>query len=276
MKRFFSILLTLSIAILMLTGCSEKDSDNPNGIEELWAYSLDQFFPVEDIISLFNDSDQEDILEDNIEIRSLFSILVSAEDGWNWQTRGVRDLLWEEFAAGYLIPDDEGRVYFGSFSDQGINTYNVKYAEVVDVYRAFQLVKPDGTIAVYELNSMDSEMITNHDDEQEAAIKFSDFIPEEITKIDSVEFVAADGYQKTYSIEELNDGYWLMNSGKTIFPGFPDMPGSKKKFNFLKQIIVHGNLEVVEEPAFGNYADESDFQFTLPDNLTDYDYIIWE
>jgi len=276
MKRFLAILTALVITFLLLTGCSEKDSDNPNELDEIRAYGLDQFFQMEDVMNLFSTEDQEDILEDAIEIRSLFSALVSAEDGWNWRNRGVRDLKWEEFSNGYLIPDDDGKVYFGSFVDQGVNTYNVKYAELVDIFRAFQLVKPDETIAVFELNRMDSELVINHEDIEEAAIKFTDFILEEINIIDSVAFLAADGYQKTYSADEFNDGYWLLNSQRTIFPGFPDMPGSKKRFKFLKQIIIFGEMDIVDEPSYGNHAEESDYQFTLPENLDDYEYIIWE
>jgi len=275
-KRFFLILAVVVLTILIFSGCSEKDNNNPNDVDESYAYNLGQFLSADDFLNLFSEECQEDILEDNIDVRTLFSALVSDEGGWNWHTRNIRDLTWEEFAEGYLIPDNEGRVYFENYSAQGINTYNVKYAETVDIYRAFQLVKPDETIAVYNLNGLDTELVDNHDDVQEAAIDLSAIVPDEITAIDSVVFQAADGYQKTYTPEEFVDGYWLINSQKTIFPSFPDMSGSKKKFKFLEKIIIFGDLEMVDEPAFGNYADESDLQFAFPEDLSEFDYIIWE
>jgi len=276
MKQLFIVLAAMIFTLFSVIGCSEKDSGNSTGPDELKAYKLDQFFQMEDLMNLFTADDQDDIIENSIEIRSLFSMLVTAEDGWNWRNRGVRDLKWDEFANGYLIPEDDGKVYFGSFVDLGVNTYNVKYADIIDIYRVFQLVKPDETIALYELNGMNTELVTNHNDVDEAAIKFSDFIPDEITLIDSVIFLAVDGYQKSYSADEFNDGYWLSNSQQSIFPGFPDMPNSKKKFKLLQQIIIFGEMNSVEEPTFGNHADESDHQFAFPENFDDLDYIIWE
>lgn len=274
MKKLLSILIIVMITMFVVTGCSENDSDSTGPVEIL-AYSLDQFIPADNLMNLFHDDDQDAILEDGIEIRNLFSIHVVASDGWSWRSRGMRDLKWDEFASGYLIPEDEGKIYIDAFASQGVNTYNVKYAQDVDVYRTFELVKPDDTNALYQLSSMTTEQVENYDGAMEDAIKLTDFIPAEITTVDSVMFTAADGYAKTYSTDEFNAGYWLKDSAKTIFPGL-DLPGSKKKFKFLKTITVYGDQDAVEDPFVSNFSDTPDYDMVFPEDLSDFDSIVWE
>ncbi|MBN2460687.1 MAG: hypothetical protein JXB60_03685 [Candidatus Cloacimonetes bacterium] len=276
MKKIISAIMLLSFSLLLFTGCSEKDSDSSTGPGQILAYLLEQFLVLDDVLNLFHADDQQDILDDEIPVLNLFTIHVTASDGWSWRNQGRRDLKWSEFKAGYLIPEDEGRIYYEEFTNQGINAYNVKWAETVEVFRAFELIKPDNTIAIYELNGMDTEMVNNYDEIQEEAIKLTEFIPDdEITAIDSVYFIGADGYQKTYTPEEFEAGYWLLTSQRTIFPGL-NLPGSKKKFKFLQQIKIFGDMEEQDDPFECNFSVDPDYQFDFPEDLEGYDSIIWE
>jgi len=274
MKKNISFILLISFVLAMLSGCSEKDS--PTGPEDILAYILEQFLLVDDVINLFPADDQQDIMDDQIQIRNLFSLHVTGADGWSWRNQGRRDLNWTEFKSGYLIPEDEGRIYFEEFVNQGINTYNVKWAETLQVFRAFELIKPDQSIAIYELSVMDTEMVTNYDEVEEEAVKLTEFIPgEEITEIDSVYFIGADGYQQTYTPEEFEAGYWLLESQRTIFTGL-DLPGYKKKFKFLQQIQVFGEQDIPADPFVCNFSEEPDHEFDFPEDLSDFDSMVWE
>ncbi len=275
MKKLLTIFIAVLIAMLALTACSENDDDSSTGPVEILAYNLDQFIPMDILVPLFTEEGQEDIEEDGIEIRGLFSINVIAEDGWSWRSRGMRDLKWEEFATGYLIPDNDGKIYIDAFASQGINTYNVKYAQDVDVYRTVELIKPDETEGQYQLSAMPTEQVENYDAVMEDAIKLTSFIPAEITAVDSVMFTAADGWAQTYTAEEFNGGYWLVDSQKTIFPGL-DLPGSKKKFKLLRTLKVWGQQDTVDEPFVSNYSETPDYDFQFPEDLSDYDSIVWE
>lgn len=275
MKKVLTILITVLIGLFAFTACSENDDNNTTGPVDILAYNLDQFAPMENLLTQFTDGDQEDILEDSIDIHNLFSILVTASDGWSWRGRGMRDLLWNEFSTGYIIPENQGKLWIEAFANQGINTYNVKYAQTVDFFRTFELIKPDETEALYQLSSMDTEQIENYDSTMETAIKLTQFIPTEITAIDSILLKACDGYAQTYSTEEFNVGYWLIESQKTIFPGL-DLPGNKKKFKLLKSIKVYGNQDTVDEPFISNFSDIPDYSFDFPENMSDYESIVWE
>lgn len=277
MKKFFTLLLVTFIILIGLTACSEDDDDdNSTGPVTILAYNLDQFLPLDNVMNLFTDGDQETILEDAIDALNLFSIHVLASDGWSWRNRGVRDLKWDEFAGGYLIPEDDGRIYIEAFASQGVSTYNVKFAQDVQVFRTFELVKPDGTEALYQLSAMTTQQIENYDGTMEDAIKLTDFYPAtEITAIDSVMFTAADGYSVNYTEEEFNAGYWLTESQKTIFPGL-DLPGSKKKFKLLQTLTIYGEQQSVEEPFVCNFSEAPEYEFTFPEDLEGYDSIVWE
>jgi len=265
---FFLIVITVLIGLI---GCSEKDNSSTTP-SKIFAYNLEQFVSVDSIIVLINENDQAE----DVPFRNMFSIHVLASDGWSWRSKGLRDLSWKEFQKGYIIPEDKGRLYFTDYVNQGVNTYNVKYAQTIDIFRAIEVVKPNGNSAIYELNALNTESINNYDGQTEMAIKLQNLIPEnEITSIDSIQFIAADEYSKTYSPEEFNDCYWLFETQRTIFPNFPDMPNSKKKFKFLQMIIVFGTQQDIEEPFVCNFSENPDLTFEFPDNYDDFVHIIW-
>jgi hypothetical protein len=270
MKKNTIMSILISILLIASFGCS-KDSSNPVTDNSMKAYELSQFYPLENVIPLISHSS----VEDNVDYRNLFAINISAADGFSPRNRGYKDLPWSDFTAGYYIPELEQKTYFEDLTAQGIKAYNVKTATNFELYRAFKLVKPDQSIAVCELSGYNSVQIENYEGNQENSIKLSDIIPtSEITQLDSVQFIAVDGYHKTYSPDEFNDCYWLLNSQKTMFPN-TDLDGSKKKFKYLEKVIVYGTQVSVEEPFVCNFSDTHDANFTIPENLDSYNSIDW-
>ncbi len=270
MKKSTILSILISILLIVAFGCS-KDSDNPVTDNSLKAYQLNQFFPIENVIPLIANSS----IEDSIDYRNLFAFNISAADGFSPRNRGYKDLPWNDFQNGYYIPELTQKTYFEDFTAQGIKAYNVKTATNFEAYRAFKLIKPDQSVAICELNGYTPVQIENYDGEPENSIKLTDLIPTtEITQIDSVEFIAVDGYHKTYSSAEFNDCYWLLNSQKTMFPN-TDLDGSKKKFKYLEKVVVYGTQTSVEEPFVCNFADTHDTAFEIPENLDNYNSVDW-
>lgn len=271
MKKIMLIGLILVISLLLVMGCSDDDDDDV--IETIYAYGLEQFVPVDALSDLIVHED-----DDNEEWRDLFYFWPTASDGFSARNKGYDDLDWQNWLQGYYIPELDNRVYFPQFEEMNIGAYNVKYMQDIYVFRGIRSVITDTLSVVYELNAMDTQQIENYDGEMEDAIALADFIPPHFTAIDSVAFVAVDGWEKTYTPEEINDGYWLVNSQKTIFPGFPEMSGSKKKFKWLKTIMIYGAWE--EQEDFVNEylapAAAADWNFSFPEDLSDFTNIPWE
>ncbi|MCF7911520.1 MAG: hypothetical protein K9M99_03250 [Candidatus Cloacimonetes bacterium] len=268
------ILLGLLVAfILLFTACSEDDNnDNLVEPEIIYAYSLDQFVPAE----IFADQIIHDD-DDDYDWRNLFYFWSVADDGYSPRPAGYDDLNWNDMAQGVYIPLDKNRIRFPQYDSLGVGAYNVKWINTVHVYRGVRTNINDTLSVVFEFNGMDVVQVENYDGGMENAIPLADFIPEHVTVLDSVTFTAIDGYQQTYYPEEIEAGYWLIDSQKTIFPGL-DLPGSKKKFKFLQSTQIFGAYEEIEEYINPAMADENsaDWSFSFPEDLTGYIGEVWE
>lgn len=272
MKKIMLLGLLVVLSAILLTGCSDDD-DNSTEPEIVYAYSLDQFVTDDALGAMIAHDD-----DDDENWNELFYFWPVADDDFSPRVRGYDDLCWGDWEQGYYIPADDNKVYFPQYAAQGIGAYNVKYMENVYVYRGIKSVITDTMSVLYELNAMTTQQVENYDAEMEAAIPLADFIPPHFTQVDSVSFVAVDGWEMTYSTDEINDGYWLTETQKTIFPGFPNMSGSKKKFKWLKEINVFGTWQNVDDFINEALADEnsSDLNFSFPEDLTDYVGEVWE
>jgi hypothetical protein len=268
------ILLGLMVAfVLLFTACSEDDNDdNGVGPEINYAYSLEQFVPEDIFTDLIIHNE-----EDDYDWRELFYFWLVADDGYNPRPAGNDDLNWSDMAQGYYFPADKNRIRFPQYDSLGVGAYNVKWMETVYVYRGVRTNINDTLSVVFEFNGMNVEQVENYDGVMENAIALADFIPEHVTSLDSVSFTAIDDYTQVYYPVEIEAGYWLIDSQKTIFPGL-DLPGSKKKFKLLKSMQIFG--EYVEIPEYINpaMADEnsSDWSFSFPEDLSDYIGEVWD
>jgi hypothetical protein len=282
MKKIMLFLFLGLFSLLLVTACSDDgdDTDPDNWL----AYSLDQFVPLETAADLIVHED-----DDTLEYRDLFYFWSVAEDGYSARSNSSSsydDLGWQDWVQGSYIPDWDSRVYFPQYFALDIGAYNTKYMDLgtVYVYRGIRSIICDTLSVVYELNAMATEQVTNYDSILEDAIPLTSFIPPHITVIDSVVFEAPpeeDGYvySKTYTPEQFADGYWLVDSQRTIFPNEgANMSNSMKKFKFLKSIQFFGqwhNVENFENPAWAD-STEADWIFTFPEDLSSYTGEIWE
>ena len=269
MKKII-LLVLFAVFTLMFTACSD-DSDNGTEPEINYAYSLDQFVPEQIFADLIIHNE-----EDDYDWRDLFYFWFVADEGYNPRPAGYDDLDWNDMAQGYYLPTDKNRVRFPQYDSLGVGSYNVKWMDTVHAYRGVRININDTLSVVFEFNGMDIQQVENYDGVMEDAIALANFIPEHVTALDSVSLIAIDGYQQTYYPDEIDAGYWLVDSQKTIFPGL-DLPGSKKKFKLLMSMQIFGIYEELEEYINPTMADENsdDWSFTFPEDLSGYDGVIW-
>lgn len=262
----------LVVFVLMFTACSDDDDDsNSTEPEVVYAYSLDQFVP-ENMLADMVAHDDDDVENWN----ELFHFWPLATDGFNPRSRGYDDMNWTDWEQGYYIPDLDNRIKFPHMDSLGIGAFNVKYMDMVYVYRAINAVVNDTLSILCEINHMPMEQVENYDGVMENAIKLSNFVPEQIAALDSVDFIAVDGWSQTYYPDEVADGYWLVDSEKTIFPNL-DLPGMKKKFKWIKSMEFYGQFQDVADFVNENLGSdtEANWSFSFPEDMSSYECIEW-
>jgi len=273
MKRIMLFMFLATITLMMFTACSDDDNNNNVEPETYYGYTLDQFVPMEAISDLIVHNEG-----DTLDWRELFYFWPTATD-FSPRMHGYDDLDWQDFQQGYYIPENNNKVVFPQFAALNIGAYNVKNMDKVYVSRGVRSIINDTLSVVFELNAMTTEMRDNYDGEMEAAIPLTSFMPEHVTAMDSVSFIAIDGYTKTYTPAQFKDGYWLVDTQKTIFPNEgANMSGSLKKFKLLKSMEFFGTWQNVDEyvnPAWAN-AEEADWYFSFPEDLSDYEGTVLE
>jgi hypothetical protein len=265
MNKLLLILVTIAM-LTVLVGCSEKDNNNPTDIH-VWAYSLDQFIDK----GLVTDS-LDATAPDSSEFRGLFNYeIVSGADGFSprlSQNAGY-DLNWETFKQGYFVPGNGNRTWF---ADTGLpGAFKVSDTGYFRLYRKIDVVAgAKGTKSV-ELRGLPLYPITNWDGITEDAIKLSDLI-QGIAAYDSVRIVCFDEYglDKYYHADDINDGYYLLNTERTIFPT-ADLPNNMKK---MKKVAY---LDIIGATTPQNYdfelapQDAADMIFTVPSSLSGFE-----
>lgn len=264
------LLIGLALLLLLLSACSEKDdnnsSTNPNTpnppamattadsvvtmpaedtvFADSLTYDINYNGETTDAVALthFITKEMTDELVDNTnddETQKLFAYHLIASDNFTPRDRGYADLTWEKFKTGVLLPNKSFRSYFASDSIE--TAFDVKYLSTIKMYRAVQVIKADGTMALFEINTLTTHQVANYDSLMESAVKLQDFITEFVTATPAnYDYIFTDntGYTKTFTWEHLQDGYWLKDTKKTIFPSYPDMPNSQKKFKKLMSITL--------------------------------------
>lgn len=261
MKRL--LLFVTVLFLLLITACSEKDNPTDTNI---YGVKLDQF------ISKIAVRDLVDVTQpDSIDYRNLFAYEIVSGDPDAWSPRlsvnAGYDLNWELFKEGFLVPSDNRKTWFPA--SLGLpSAFKVKNTGTVRLYRKVDVESGRGSTTV-ELKGLDIHSVQNWNSTDEDAIKLSDLL-QGVTQADSIGFVAWDGYTKTYNWDQVNDGYYLLNSEVTTFPTYnATMPNSLKKFKKLARVIAYGsNAQSFAFDLAPNTA--TNLSVTVPTDLSGY------
>ncbi|MDY0150662.1 MAG: hypothetical protein RBS43_00140 [Candidatus Cloacimonas sp.] len=266
MKKLSILLFVL--LVLLTFGCSEKD-DNPTDTN-IYGYSLDQFISktaVRDVV----DATQPDSLD----FRSLFAYEIVSADSLPWSPRmssnAGYDLPWESYKQGFYVPSDSKKTWFPPVL--GIpGAFKVRNAGTIKLYRKVD-VNTTTTNKLVELKGLALHSVNNWNSTPENAIKLSDLL-QGIAVWDTVRFVSSDGYTRDYTPEQVNDGYYLLNSEVTTFPTLNDsMTGGQRKFKKLAAIeVISAEAQVFSFPL-ASHEDKS-IEFAVPTDLSGYDSAI--
>ena len=265
MKR--TLLLVAMLLLLLITACSEKDKPTDTNI---YGYKLNQFISQTAVRDLVDPTQA-----DSTDFRSLFAYeIVSAdEDGWSprLSVNAGYDLNWEFFKEGFLVPSDNRKTWFPPALGLP-GAFKVKNAGTVRLYRKVDVESWRDSKCV-ELKGLQIHSVENWNGTQEDAIKLSDLL-QGVSQADSIAFIAWDGYSKVYNWDQVNDGYYLLNSEETTFPTLNgSLPGSLKKFKKLARVIAYGsNAQSFSFPLAANTA--ANLSVTIPPNLNGYESTI--
>lgn len=232
MKRMLVILFALA-ALLFVIGCSENDP--PTDVDVL-GYKLDQFITRSVVVDSVDAA-----LPDTTDLRHLFNYEIVSGDEDAWSPRNSvnagYDLNWAQFSNGYLVPTDDNRTWFEDPTLPG--AFKVKNTALFRLYRKIEVIS-GGASKHVELKGLPLYPITNWDGNTENAVKLSDLM-QGIAAYDSVKIVCYDGYgsDKYYQAAAINDGYYLLDTERTIFPT-ATLPNNQKKMKKVAYIEVIG------------------------------------
>ncbi|MDD2229151.1 MAG: hypothetical protein PHY48_07065 [Candidatus Cloacimonetes bacterium] len=263
MKKLTFIVVLL--AVLFLSSCSEKDNptDVPPIDTNVYGYQLDQFISQSAVHDLIT-TDATDLND----YRSLFGYEIVGSDGVSPRdkidTAGY-DLPWSKFKEGFFVPSKDMRTWFPpALTLPG--AFKIKNAETFRLYRKVNVIANNDTTMV-ELKGLTIHSIPNWNDVNEDAIKLSDLL-QGITTYESATLNDIGGYNKTFTPEQIADGYYLLASETTTFPNFnPPTGGGQWKFKRLASINV--TTTETQNHAFGNAAHGTEnISFTMPSDLS--------
>lgn len=230
MKRITSILLILVLALLVFA-CSEKD-DDPTDVK-VWGYQLDQFITKAAVAAI------TDGAADTLDLRDLYAYEIVAEDGWSprQSVNAGYDLAWENFSPHYIVPSDGNRIWL---TDPKLpSAFKVRDTAEFRLYRKIR-IDTGRAIKDVELGGLTIHQIPNWDGITEDAVKLSELLAG-VASYDSLSVVCFDGYGegKYYQAEAVNDGYYLLNTERTIFPT-ASIPNNMKKMKKVAYLRVFG------------------------------------
>lgn len=247
------------IILLIISGCSKEDNTlvipddsdkyfwvhlNNDSLQILFnnlpKFSADGEEAIQ-LSSLIDTSLIHPFINDNIsyDSRSLYSYQIVGDDGFSASgSKGYSNNIWEHFLLGHLLTSSRQVVFPDNKIDLA-GAYDVKYARHIYIYRKFVLDFIDSTYFV-ELNNITSVLVTNPDSTVEEAIPLKDVVTNLINNPDDYQYniVSLDNFGPTDDMtwEQLQTGYWLLSSEKTMFTD-TTLVGGRYKLNVLEKII---------------------------------------
>jgi hypothetical protein len=166
--------------------------------------------------------------------RALFSFNQIASDGFSPRNPSTfrGDLLWDEFAAGYLLPHRGFRSYF---PDKNIGAYNVRNIRDFHLHRSIIIVKANGDSVLFQTSALEKTEIelSSH---QVEAIKLTDFITPFVTETPTnyqylIEGVDGANFPLTWT--QLQAGYFVISTDRFEYPSI-SIAGAARMRNPMK------------------------------------------
>jgi len=264
----FSVISSIVIGLLLSAGCSNDEDDgviNPdNGSEYMMIYYQDDSFEVyyddletfdvtsfkapavseNDAIWLYSFVDT--ILIPKVEsdgttydARNLYAYRIEGDDGFSASGKGYPDNIWNHMDKGYVIILSRRVVFPDDLLDLP-GAYNVKDARNIRINRMINVTAPDSSSFV-RLCDISTTMVENDEGQNEAAVPLSDIVEGFISNPAGFMYnlQALDGYSLSSDLswDQLQTGYWLMDSEKTIFT--PDsLSSGRYGVKYLEHILV--------------------------------------
>lgn len=257
--------LLIAILVLLLLGaCSEKD-DNPTDVK-VYGYKLEQFVNQETVRALVDST-----AADSTDFRNLFAYeIVSGEDGFSPRESSYAgyDLSWDTFKEGFVVPGDNNRTWFADPALPG--AFKVRDTGLFRLYRKIDVFTSETAKTMIELGGLTIHQIPNWDGDTEPAIKLSDLLIG-IAAYDSLRIICHDSYglDKIYYPTAIADGYYLLDTERTIFPTAA-IPNNQKKMKKVSYLQVYGSALPQNHEFDLTPNSASDIVFDLPGDLSSF------
>jgi hypothetical protein len=180
------------------------------------AISLDQFIDKSITDAYIGDGRNE--------TRRLFAYhIVSGEDGRTPRASSLRDLFWDEFAAGYLVPSDRFRPYFAGYREQSKAGYFINFVGEIELFRTMIVVNPTGGEILFYVNTLPVVKAENFAGELVDAIQLTEFVTTFITKEPElytyVIYAADNAFSSIFTWSDMENGHLIIDEDRTFVRG---------------------------------------------------------
>jgi hypothetical protein len=181
-------------------------------------------------------TDKDSVAHDT---RGLYAYRLAGEDGFNpHDDRGYDDNVWEHLDLGYYLIDDDRAI----FPDENIDlpgAFNVKSLRTIRVFRKIDVVTDTAT-AFIEIDDLPVVQVQNLAGEPENAVGLWRCVDAYVSDLTAHGFRlrTVDSFSTpTITWDQLQTGYWLLNTQRTIFTA-PELNQGKYKVSVLESIDV--------------------------------------
>lgn len=277
-KKMIKVLGLSLLAVTVFTACSDDDDPaSPTTYESIYVHWMNdstkisfkdmdtadingetvielQSFITEDIVPQDPDTTFYTSV-DGIEARQLYSYQIVGEDGFSASVKGYPNNSWYELGKGYINFESRD-VSFPDVPEENFDiagAYNVKATKHINIKRKFDVICNDTINYFYELDEMPTVMIQNFDGVDEEAIALSSFFTQAVEDSVQIDVIndtdlpnmmfnvrSADDWGPAAELtwDQLQTGYWLTKSLKTIFTD-ATLEGGAYKVKYLEKITAH-------------------------------------
>jgi len=177
---------------------------------------------------------------------------ISIYDPWNRPTPLI-DLLWSDFAKGYLVPSQNYRTFFYDYTKNMINGYNVQRVNAIFLFRTIVVVNPQSKPFLFELNLLPTQERLNTNGVLEPSYLLTDLITKFITENpqqyeylyeteDEWEGTTFEGKTNTFSWVHMQNGYYLKESDRIFIPDY-NTNGAMRPSRVVKISLIGASID---------------------------------
>jgi len=171
--------------------------------------------------------------------RSLYAYRIEGDDGFSASVKGYPDNIWDHMKKGYVLIASRRVVFPDDLIDLP-GAYNVKDVRHIRIKRKFDIYAPDTSLFA-EISEFATTSVLDADGQNEDAVSLSDIVASVISNPETFTYnlQALDGYSLPDDLtwEDLQTGYWLLDSKKTIFTK-ESLSSKKYQIKYLEKIVV--------------------------------------